>query len=119
TLLILVRSARKSRRSMELKNKELQETLLSKEEKEVLLKEVHHRVKNNMQIITSLLRLQSVNIEDDYIQFFYTESQNRIKSMALVHEELYQTKDLAELDVKNYLEKLIDNLILNYSLHTK
>src|SRR5690606_25281776 len=48
-----------------------------------------------------------------------TESQNRIKSMALVHEELYQTKDLAELDVKNYLEKLIDNLILNYSLHTK
>ena len=118
SLLILVGSARKSRKRMELKNVELQETLLSKEEKEVLLKEIHHRVKNNMQIITSLLRLQSVNIEDEYIQSLYHESQNRIKSMALIHEELYQSQDLNQLDIKNYLEKLINNLILNYSLGT-
>ncbi len=111
-------SARKSRKELEDKNLELQKTLLSKEEKEVLLKEIHHRVKNNMQIIMSLLRLQSANINDAYIQSLYTESQNRIKSMALVHEELYQTRDLTDVNVKNYLEKLVENLIENYSLKT-
>ncbi len=111
-------SARRNRKELENKNLELQKTLLSKEEKEVLLKEIHHRVKNNMQIIMSLLRLQSANINDTYIQSLYTESQNRIKSMALVHEELYQTRDLTDVNVKNYLEKLVQNLIENYSLKT-
>lgn len=113
------RSAKRSRQELQHANEELKRTLLSKEEKEVLIREIHHRVKNNMQIIMSLLRLQASNITDDHIQSLYSESQNRIKSMALVHEELYQTKDLTDVSVKNYLEKLIDNLILNYSLKTK
>jgi len=113
------RSSKKIRKELEFTNLELKRTLLSKEEKEVLLKEIHHRVKNNMQIIMSLLRLQSSNIEDEYIQSLYSESQNRIKSMALVHEELYQTTDLTDVSVQNYLEKLINNLIVTYSIKTQ
>lgn len=113
------RSVRRSQAILAKTNQELKETLLSKEEKEVLLKEIHHRVKNNMQIIMSLLRLQSANITDEYIQSLYTESQNRIRSMALVHEELYQTRNFSAVNVKQYLEKLITNLIQNYSLDTK
>ncbi len=113
------RSVRRSQAILAKTNQELKETLLSKEEKEVLLKEIHHRVKNNMQIIMSLLRLQSANITDEYIQSLYSESQNRIRSMALVHEELYQTRNFSAVNVKQYLEKLIKNLIQNYSLDTK
>lgn len=112
------KTEKESKVELEEKNEELQKTLLSKEEKEVLLKEIHHRVKNNMQIIMSLLRLQSQNIDNEYILGLYRESQNRIKSMALVHEELYQTNDFRAVSVQNYLEKLIDNLIITYSLKT-
>lgn len=113
------KTEKESKVELEEKNKELQKTLLSKEEKEILLKEIHHRVKNNMQIIMSLLRLQSHNIDNEYILGLYQESQNRIKSMALVHEELYQTNDFRAVSIQNYLEKLISNLIITYSLKTK
>ncbi|MDP2796728.1 MAG: PAS domain S-box protein [Methanoregula sp.] len=79
-------------------------------EKDVLLREVHHRVKNNLQIIISLLNLQSRYITDDTTLFAFRESQNRVRAMALVHEKLYQSTDLATIDLDNYLRFLGDNL---------
>lgn len=111
--------ARRSKVKLEKANKELKETLISKEEKEVLLQEIHHRVKNNLQIIMSLLRLQKHQIQDERVLELYAESENRIRSMALVHEELYGNKDFAKVNVKEYLEKLLNNLIQNYSVTHK
>jgi two-component sensor histidine kinase len=110
------RIAKRSREKLKATNKELSETLISKDEKEVLLREIHHRVKNNLQIITSLIRLQAQNVKDEEVLEMFSESQNRIKSMALVHEELYQTSDLANVNVNNYLTRLIKDLIFTYTI---
>jgi PAS domain S-box-containing protein len=80
-------------------------------EKEVLLKEIHHRVKNNMQVITSLLSLQSSFIEEIKIKNIFSSTQYRINSMGMVHEMLYQSKNLSNIDYGRYLERLISSLI--------
>lgn len=94
------------------------ELLRSLQEKEVLLKEVHHRVKNNMQVISSLISLQSDKISDPESLERLRESQNRIKSMALVHESLYQSENLASIDPAGYLKNLASEVISSYSLDT-
>jgi PAS domain S-box-containing protein len=88
------------------------ETQLTKTvgEKDVLLREVHHRVKNNLQIIISLLNLQSRYMTDATTLAAFRESQNRVKAMALVHEKLYQSSDLTKIDLDNYIRFLGDNL---------
>jgi PAS domain S-box-containing protein len=80
-------------------------------EKEVLLKEVHHRVKNNMQIISSLLNLQAGQVDDKNVQQLYAESQRRIKSIAAVHELLYQSGDLRIIDFGEYINLLLPDIV--------
>lgn len=89
----------------------------SLEEKEVLLKEIHHRVKNNMQVISSMLKLQSGYIEDEkYLQIF-KESQQRIITMSLIHEKLYQSKDMAGIDFKEYTKDLANGIFQSYGIN--
>jgi PAS domain S-box-containing protein len=86
----------------------------SLKEKEVLLREIHHRVKNNMQIVSSLLMLQSQNIEDKKYKDMFIESQNRIYSMALIHEKLYQSESIAEINFKEYINGIVTNIFESY-----
>jgi PAS domain S-box-containing protein len=88
---------------------------LSLKEKEVLLKEVHHRVKNNLQVISSILNLQSSYVKDKKVLEILLESQNRIKSMAFVHESLYQTKDFSNISFREYVENISRNLVHSYA----
>ncbi len=91
----------------------------SLEEKNVLLREIHHRVKNNMQIISSLLSLQSSTIKNPEMRDIFMESQNRVKSMSMIHEQLYQTDDIAKIDFKIYVNGLIKSLFQIYSFGLK
>ncbi len=91
--------------------KKSEEILLkSLHEKEILLKEVHHRVKNNMQIISSLLNLQIRKLEDPVAVKAFEETENRVHAMSLVHEILYRSDTLSEIDFQSYLERLVHHL---------
>jgi PAS domain S-box-containing protein len=83
-------------------------------EKEILLHEIHHRVKNNLQIVSTLLDLQSGYIGDEQARRFFKDSQDRINSMALIHESLYQSKDFAGIDFAHYINGLSDHLFKSY-----
>ncbi len=83
-------------------------------EKEVLLREIHHRVKNNMQVISSLLSLQAHNAKDERLIEAFKESQGRVRAMALIHETLYRSDDMATIDLREYLSTLAQNLIQAY-----
>lgn len=91
----------------------------SLKEKEILLQEIHHRVKNNMQIISSLLNLQSRNITDKQSLEIFQSSQNRIRLMALIHERLYRSKDFNRVDFAEYARSLTDYLFGSYGINTK
>ncbi|MBI3133223.1 MAG: sensor histidine kinase [Bacteroidetes bacterium] len=95
------------------KNKEVE---LQHEEKTVMLREIHHRVKNNLQVITSLLRLQSREARDLETIELFKDSTNRVVAMALIHEKMYQTKDLAKINLEDYLRTLLNDLIESYSI---
>ena len=85
----------------------------SLKEKEILLREVHHRVKNNMQIISSLLRLQSRYVTDETYRGMFEESYNRVISMSLVHEQIYNSGDLTKINIRDYIIELTDNVFLS------
>lgn len=83
-------------------------------EKEVLLQEIYHRVKNNMQMISSMLKLQARHINKENAFEVFKNSQNRIKSMSLIHEKLYRSNDLSRLDINDYLTSLLKQLFISY-----
>jgi two-component sensor histidine kinase len=93
---------------------ELKSSVISLREKEQLLREIHHRVKNNLQIISSLLSLQTHNVKDENFLALIRESRNRIKSMALVHEMLYATSNLSEVRLKKYIINLCESIYESY-----
>ncbi len=88
----------------------------SLKDKEVLIKEVHHRVKNNRQIISSLLNLQIQYVDDKEAVNVLKESQNRVKSMAMIHEKLYLSQDLTKINFVDYIESLVSNLFYSYNV---
>ena len=96
-----------------LAEKNLQDSL---KQKEILLKEVHHRVKNNMQVISSILNLQSAYVKDIKTLQILKESQNRIKSMAFIHESLYTNDDFSQIDFSEYITNLVQNLFRTYDV---
>ncbi len=87
--------------------------------KEVLLKEIHHRVKNNLQVISSLLDLQTNSIQDPQILDIFRQSTDRIKTMSLIHEQLYQAEDVTRIDFAEYIRKLVANLRLSYRINVQ
>ncbi|TXT60352.1 MAG: hypothetical protein BAJALOKI2v1_110012 [Promethearchaeota archaeon] len=99
------------------KNEKLLEASL--EEKEILLKEIHHRVKNNLQIISSLIVLQEEHIDDEDIISIFRDFQSRIKAMALIHQILYNSEDFSKIDLPKYIKDLINNLFKAYSARSK
>jgi PAS domain S-box-containing protein len=101
----------------ELKEKE-EEIKKSLEEKKVLLREIHHRVKNNMQIISSLLNLQIQHVEEEQAVNVLKESQGRVKSMSMVHEKLYQSPSFTNINFKEYVERLVLDIFYSYGIKT-
>jgi len=83
-------------------------------EKEILLKEVYHRVKNNLQVVSSLLSLQASSIKNKKFKTMFQESQDRVSSMALIHQKLYQSKDLDKVDFSGYVRSLVKHLFNTY-----
>ena len=103
----------RSQKLLAQKNEFIEDSL---EEKKLLLKEIHHRVKNNLQTVSSLLSLQSNFITDEKVLDALKDGQNRVQSMALIHQNLYQENDLKNIRVKSYYEKLIDRLYQSYDI---
>lgn len=93
-------------------------TKKSLQEKELLLKEIHHRVKNNLQIIVSLLKLQSRFVYDKRDLDIFNKSRSRVETMSLIHEKLYKSKDISQIDIGNYLKDLVSHLLKAYSVNT-
>lgn len=95
------------------------ELLRQKEERELLLKEIHHRVKNNLQIINSLINLQAGQIRDAESLKVFEECKNRIKSMAIIHTKFYESTDFSKIDLADYVKELVKDLIHTYNVNKK
>ncbi|MCX5632252.1 MAG: ATP-binding protein [Phycisphaerae bacterium] len=103
----------KINKELQMQNEKLEESL---RQKEMLLRELHHRVKNNMQVISSLLRLQSRTLDDKKAIAVFSECQNRIKTMALIHEKFYHSEDLSNIDFETYVKDLVKTLVEFYDV---
>ncbi len=103
-LLFLLRKNRKNQKVIAHKNELLEASV---NEKEMLLKEIHHRVKNNLQLVSSLLHLQSKKTDNEIVHVAFEEGKSRIQSMSLIHQKLYENDDLGKIDFNNYINELI------------
>lgn len=104
-------------RNLTERKKAEEQIIKSLQEKEILLKEIHHRVKNNLQVISSMLNLQSQHIKNEQIHEMFRESKDRIRSMALIHEKLYRSQDLAKIDFEEYIKSLSKALYRSYGVN--
>jgi len=87
-------------------------------EKELMLKEIHHRVKNNLQVVSSLLRIQAASIDDKRVSEYLRISEQRVKSMALIHQQLYKKEDLSRIDFNEYVKRLSEFLFSSYGIES-
>jgi len=97
-----------------LTNRELERRV---QEKDLMLSEIHHRVKNSLQVVSSLLNLEAARIQDPTVSEMLMTTQNRVRSMALIHQTLYQSKDFAEVDFHAFLQSFVPTLVQSYSIH--
>jgi two-component sensor histidine kinase/tetratricopeptide (TPR) repeat protein len=100
-------------------NMRLAETLLSEEEKEMMIKEIHHRVKNNLQVVDSLLHIQGVGSDDPMVHRILKEAQGRIRSMALVHERIYRSGGQGSGNLQDHLSNLVRNILVAHGCHDR
>jgi len=112
--IVLYRSYQRKKKDNVLITQQKNELSRKNEEKTAMLKEIHHRVKNNLQVVNSLLKLQSREVEDKHIVSMFKEAQNRVLSMALLHEKMYRSDDLKHIDVKDHINLLVEDLIKSY-----
>ncbi|MDW7668793.1 MAG: PAS domain S-box protein [Bacillota bacterium] len=98
------------------KDKKEKELIKSLEEKSTLMREIHHRVKNNLQLVSSLLYLQSSYIKNPKVKKALKDTENRVKSMAILHEKIYRAKEINELNFKEYIEEIIKELLKSYKI---
>ena len=117
SVVLYARTNRDRKKAFNLLQKQNESIKKQKEEKEVLLKEIHHRVKNNLQVINSLIRLQCAYTDDQVALDLFDECQNRIISMALIHEKMYESHDLSNVNIQEYIAELSQNLLRSYRLH--
>jgi len=110
---------KKKKKIYKLLKKQKEEISLKNDEKTAMLKEIHHRVKNNLQIVNSLLKFQSREIKDKNVVAIFEKAQKRVVSMALLHEKMYNSEDLKHIDVKEYVSLLISDLVNTYSIGKK
>jgi PAS domain S-box-containing protein len=108
--IIDVSDLRRHEERLRLQDHQLQKSL---EEKEILLREIYHRTKNNMLVIISLLNLQTMEVEDEQVKTVFREMEDRIRAMALVHEKLYQSQNLSEIDMGSYVREISQALVAN------
>ena len=108
--IIDVSDLRRHEERLRLQDHQLQKSL---EEKEILLREIYHRTKNNMLVIISMLNLQTMEVEDEHVRMVFREMENRIRAMALVHEKLYQSQNLSEVDMGSYVREISQALVTN------
>ncbi|MDP4934659.1 MAG: tetratricopeptide repeat protein, partial [Salibacteraceae bacterium] len=119
SVVIYARVNRERKKALELLQRQNESIKRQKEEKEVLLKEIHHRVKNNLQVINSLIRLQCAFTDDKVALELFDECQNRIISMALIHEKMYEAHDLSNINLREYVNELSGNLLRSYRLNQR
>ncbi len=113
----VIQKAENDFRSVNQELKEQNQTVaIQNQEKTVMLREIHHRVKNNLQVITSLLRLQSDEIEDDESKNKFDETIDRVRSIAHIHERMYLSENLSKIDLEGYIESLAEDLISSYQV---
>jgi PAS domain S-box-containing protein len=105
--------------SISLKRKQAEEQIKRDlEEKQTLLRELYHRTKNNMQVISSILKAKARDVKDEFIKTAFAEIINKINSMSLVHQKLYQAKDLSRINLKEYIQDIVRMLMISYSIQS-
>jgi two-component sensor histidine kinase len=122
-LLLTIIQRRKRTTKLKEKSKQIEEQnkIIEKAlvEKETLLKEIHHRVKNNLQLISGLLELQAVQFDDENVKEMMEEGKSRVRSMSLIHQQLYQSNDLGKIDFREYLNKLTNDIAIAFNKQEK